>query len=92
MARSAKPAKSAKNVTAMRPLLLAAGLGLYWFVVYQDGVGEANAPVWGYMVMVGLRLAADVVGAWIVVAALQLVLALAKVGLTYARSLWMTEG
>jgi len=76
----------------MRPFLLAAGLGLYWFAVHQDGGGEANAPIWGYMAMVGLRLAADVVGAWIVVAALQLAFAFAKVGLTYARSLWMTEG
>jgi hypothetical protein len=92
MARSAKPKQSAKKVTAMRPVLLAAGLGLYWFAVYQDGGAEANAPIWGYMVMVGLRLVADVVGAWIVIAALQLVFACAKVGLTYARSRWMMEG
>jgi len=75
----------------MRPIFLAAGLGLYWLVEHQD-FGSANEmPVWGYGVTIGLRLLADFVGAWIIVSALQLLLALAKLGVSYLRGLWVQE-
>jgi hypothetical protein len=91
MARSAKRSKSARKLGAMRPLLLAAGLGIYWFVEYQDGGGEADAPMWGYLIMAGARLLTDFVGAWFIVSALRLAFALGRFGLTYVRALWPQE-
>jgi hypothetical protein len=91
MARSAKRS-GVKSAGAMKPVLLAAGLGLYWFVAYQDGGGEVDAPIWGYLTTAALRLLADFVGAWLIVSALQLVIAIGKIGLTYLRALWLQEG
>ena len=91
MARSAKRSKSAPKLGAMRPLLLAAGLGLYWFVEFQDGSGDAGAPIWGYLIVGGARLLTDFVGAWFIVSALQLAFALGRFGLTYVRGLWVQE-
>jgi len=92
MAKSAKRS-GAKPAGAMKPVFLAAGLGLYWFVAHQDGgdVG-ADAPMWGYMAMAGLRLLADFVGAWLIISALQLAIALGKIGVTYLRALWLQAG
>jgi hypothetical protein len=73
----------------MRPVLLAAGLGLYWFVEYQDFGGAADAPIWGYVMMVGVRLLADFVGAWVIISALQLALVLGRLALSYVRGLWL---
>jgi len=92
MAKAAKrPPKAPPNRGAMRPVLLAAGLAGYWFVEYQDAGGAANAPMWGYMTMVGVRLLADFIGAWVIVSALQLALALGRLGLSYVRGLWSVE-
>jgi hypothetical protein len=71
----------------MRPVLLAAGLGLCWFVEYQDaGGGVTDMVMWSYLVVTGTRLLADFVGAWVVVSALQLIMALARYGMTYLRT------
>ena len=75
----------------MRPVLLAAGLGLFWFVEYQDLGGATDMPMWGYMTMIGVRLLADFIGAWVIVAALQLALALGRLGIIYLRGLWLQE-
>jgi len=75
----------------MRPIFLAAGLGLYWFVEYQDIGGMADMPVWGYAMTIAVRLLADFVGAWVIVSALQLLLALGKLGVSYLRGLWVQE-
>ena len=92
MAKSAKrPAKAPPTRGAMRPVLLAAGLGLYWFVEYQDAGGPTAVPIWGYMMMVAIRLLADFVGAWVIVSALQLALALGRLGVSYLRGLWLQE-
>jgi hypothetical protein len=90
--RPAKAApKSGGGGGGMRPVLLAAGLGLYWFVEYQDAGGTTDAPMWGYMTMVGVRLLADFVGAWVIVSALRLALALGRLGVGYLRGLWLRE-
>ena len=92
MAKSAKrPAKAPPKRSAMRPVLLAAGLGLFWFVEYQDTGGAAEMPMWGCMMMVAVRLLADFVGAWVIVSALQLALSLGRLGLAYLRGLWLQE-
>lgn len=91
MARSARR-EGAPTKPAMKPVLLAAGLGLYWFVAYQDGGGDLDAPMWGYLANAALRLIADFVGAWLIITALQLVLALGKVGFGYVRALWVQAG
>ncbi|HEV2188409.1 MAG TPA: hypothetical protein VGR70_14465 [Stellaceae bacterium] len=75
----------------MKPVLLAAGLGLYWFVAYQEG-SDVDAPMWGYLTMAGLRLLADFVGAWLIISALQLAIALGKIGFSYLRAIWLQAG
>jgi hypothetical protein len=95
MAKSSakRPAKAAppKSGGGIRPVLLAAGLGLYWFVEYQDAGGPTDAPIWGYMVMVGVRVLVDFVGALVVVSSFRLVLALARLALSYLRGWWLQE-
>jgi hypothetical protein len=93
MAKSAakRPAKAPPKRSAMRPVLLAAGLGLFWFVEYQDAGGATGVPMWGYVTMVGVRLLADFVGAWIIVSALHLALVLGRLGLIHLRGLWLQE-
>jgi hypothetical protein len=44
-----------------------------------------------YLVMTGVRLLADFVGAWMALSALQLVFAFARFGVVYLRSLWPQE-
>jgi hypothetical protein len=70
-----------------RPVLLAGGLGLLWFVQYQQG-GPADevGPAWSHMVVLGSRLLADFVGAWVVIALLQLVFALIRAAFAQLRS------
>ncbi|HML10027.1 MAG TPA: hypothetical protein VK432_04140 [Stellaceae bacterium] len=94
MAKTAKRASTAKapgasRGGAMRPVLLAAGLALYWFVEYQDAGGASDVPMWGYVIMVGVRLLADFIGAWVVVSALQLLLTVARLLIAYLRGLWL---
>jgi hypothetical protein len=92
MAKSAKrSAKAPPKRSPLRPVLLAAGLGVYWFVEFQDAGSSSDAPMWGYMMMVGVRLLADFVGAWVVVSAVQLALVLGRLGLAYLRGLWLQE-
>jgi hypothetical protein len=93
--RPAKPAPKSADKSrggSIKPVLLAAGLGLYWFVEYQD-LGDMTAmPMWGYATTVGVRLLADFVGAWVVVSALQLALALGRLGVVYLRGWMMQRG
>jgi hypothetical protein len=88
----AKPAPK-KSGGGMRPIFLAAGLGLYWFVEYQDigGASDMPMPMWGYGMTIAVRLLADFVGAWVIVSALHLLLALAKLGFSHLRGLWVQE-
>jgi hypothetical protein len=89
MAKSARrPANQPpKKRKAFRPMLLAGGLGLLWFVQYQQG-GPADeaGPAWSHAVVLGTRLLADFVGAWVVIALLQLVFALIRTALVQLRS------
>jgi apolipoprotein N-acyltransferase len=92
MARSAQKSPKAIKLGGMRPMLLAFGLGLYWFVEHQDGGADADAPMWGYLVMAGVRLLAAFVGAWFLVSAIRLAIALLGFALAYLRALWPQEG
>jgi hypothetical protein len=81
MAKSARrPASQPPKRKVFRPVLLAGGLGLLWFVQYQQG-GPADdpGPAWSHALVLGSRLLADFVGAWVVIALLQLVFALIRV-------------
>jgi hypothetical protein len=49
-------------------------------------------PIWAYAATIGVRLLADFVGAWVVVSALQLALALGRLGVVYARGWIMQRG
>jgi hypothetical protein len=86
--------RSAKNPQgpaklAMRPVLLAAGLGIFWFVEFQDGSGAEGSPMWGYLIVDGAKVLADFVGAWVLVSAVQLAIALMRFGLVHLRALWV---
>ena len=69
------PTGKEKPSKPVRPALLAGGLGLMWFVQFQQVSGDPEAPAWGYGLALGLRLLADIVGAWIVIAVVQLLFA-----------------
>jgi hypothetical protein len=89
--RPAKPAPAVKRQSGMKPVFLAAGLGLYWFVEYQDLSDATDVPMLGYAALIAVRLLADFVGAWLVVSAFQLVWALARLGISYLRGMWAQE-
>lgn len=95
MAKTAarRPAKAPakRGSGGVRPVLLAAGLGLFWYVQYQDG-GASDGPMWTYAMITATRLLADFVGAWVVVSAAQLLLALSRLAVAYLRGLWVSVG
>ena len=68
-------------------MLLAGGLGLLWFVQYQQG-GPADeaGPAWSHGVVLGTRLLADFVGAWVAIALVQLVFAAIRATFAQLRS------
>jgi hypothetical protein len=86
---SAAKAPAATGGGAMRPMLIAAGLSLYWFVAYQGAAGTTDVPVWVYAIVIGMRLLADFVGALVIVYALQLLLVLTRLAVSYLRGLWL---
>lgn len=88
MAKSAKrPANQpAKRPKAFRPALLAGGLALLWFVQYQQGgPTDGPGPAWSQAVVLGSQLLADFVGAWVVIAVLQLLFALVRAAIAQFR-------
>lgn len=87
MARSAKPARKNKQQRAFRPLLLAGGLGLLWFVEFQDINFPEEIPAWSAAVVLAVRLLCDFVGAWLGVSLARLAVALGQLGLTH----WQTR-
>ena len=97
MAKTAKRATAAKAPAATtprsggatRPILLAAGFGLYWFVEYQDTGGPADVPVWAYAMIVGVRLLVDFIGAWVIVSAVQFLLVVGRLLIASMRGLWL---
>lgn len=82
-----RPAKEPPKRKAFRPMLLAGGLALLWFVIYQQG-GPADeiGPAWSHAAVLGSRLLADFVGAWVVIALLQLIVALIRAALAQFRA------
>jgi hypothetical protein len=62
----------------VRPFLLAAGLALMWFALFQDVDMEGDLPAWGFAAIFGTRFLADFIGAWLIVSLLRLAIALAQ--------------
>lgn len=87
MAKSAKrPAKEPPKRKAFRPMLLAGGLGLLWFVLYQQGgAADEGGPVWSHAAIMGSSLVADFVGAWVLIAVIQLIVALIRAAIVQLR-------
>jgi hypothetical protein len=73
----------ARRGTGVRPVLLAGGMALMWFVEFQGASPPTDAPGWGIALVFGGQLFADFVGAALVVAAARLVLAAVRLGLTH---------
>jgi hypothetical protein len=68
-------------------MLLAGGLGLLWFVQNQQGGAvEEVGPAWSHGVVLGTRLLADFVGAWVAIALIQLVFALIRATIAQLRT------
>lgn len=65
----------------MRPILLAAGLALVWFVSVQGCGLDEDGPVWGVLILVAARLAADFVGGCVAVWLCLLGIRVARIGL-----------
>lgn len=73
-------ARSARNGVAMRPFLLAAGLGVFWFAEARESGLRIDAPALGLALVLASRLLVDLVGGWVVVSAVRIVLELARLG------------
>jgi hypothetical protein len=69
----------------IRPSLLAGGMALMWFVQFQGGLLPSDAPNWGMALVIAGRLAADFVGAAVLVAVARLGLAAARLALAHWR-------
>ena len=87
----ASPAKGNRPRGGVRPSFLAGGLALMWFVQMQKGGVEADAPAWGLALTVGGRLFVDFVGACVIVSAVQLLFALARLGIAQWRARGQAE-
>lgn len=86
MAKSAKRPAAVPKRKPVRPLLLAGGLGLIWFLQFQQGGAEPDGPPWSFALILGMRLVADFVGAWVAIATVQFVFALGRLGLAHLRA------
>lgn len=82
-ARSRKPAPKPRK--PLRPLLLAGGLGLIWFIEFQQPGLTPNGPGWSYALVLGVRLVADTVCARLLIAIVQLLFATGRLGLARLR-------
>ncbi|HVC53084.1 MAG TPA: hypothetical protein VND87_13775 [Stellaceae bacterium] len=84
--KSAKSQKAAPPRKPLRPVLLAGGLGLVWFIEFQQPVmALPGGPPWSYALVIGMRLLADVVCARLLIALAQLVFAAGRLGLARLR-------
>ena len=86
MARSRSVRPGAAEHRPIRPMLLAGGLGLLWFVQFQESGSAEDGPFWLMVLVLGVRLLADFVGAWVVVSALRVAFAFSKLGLMQLRA------
>jgi hypothetical protein len=77
---------NARGIKAVRPGLLAGGLGLMWFVLIQKGEIDADAPSWAIALIFVGRLFVDVVGAWLAVSVVRLMIALLRLAFSQWRA------
>jgi hypothetical protein len=66
----------------VRPFLLAAGLALMWFALFQDLDVGGDLPASAFAAVLGTRFLVDLVGAW-------LALSLLRLGLSLGRLAWI---
>lgn len=83
---SAKRRREPRGRSVVRPGLLAGGLGLMWFVQVQESPLPIDAPGWGVALIVAGRLAADFVGALVVVSVVRLGLAVVRLAVARWRA------
>lgn len=86
MALSGKRGRERRGSGGVRPYVLAGGLGLMWFVQGQQAAMPTEAPAWGLAMIVGGRLLADFVCALVVVSAVRLAFAAARLGIAQWRA------
>ena len=73
-----EPAGAARHPGALRPILLAGGLGLLWFAQTPLGGLPDDAPMWSVAAIIAVRLVADFVGGWVAVSLLRLAAAVVR--------------
>ena len=66
-------------------MLLAGGLGLLWFAEFQDGRWPDDVSVSAAAITLVARIAADVVGAWVLISVARLGYVMARLGLARLR-------
>jgi hypothetical protein len=72
-----------RGSSGIRPMLLAGGMALMWFVEFQGMALPINVPSWGMPLIIIGRLFADFVGAALVVALVRLGLAVTRLALAH---------
>jgi hypothetical protein len=81
----AKRPREHRDGGGIRPVLLAGGIALMWFVQFQQAPAAADAPSWGLGLVFAGRLLADFVGASVAVTFVRLGLGAARVALAQWR-------
>jgi hypothetical protein len=81
MAASTKTPRERGDKGGLRPMLLAGGMGLMWFVKYQAGPLPVGVPGWGVALLFVGQLLADFVCAAVVVAVARLGLAMVRLSI-----------
>ncbi|HJU20324.1 MAG TPA: hypothetical protein VJ770_28045 [Stellaceae bacterium] len=82
MKSAAEPRRNGPGGGAVRPFLLAAGLGLFWFTETPEIGLPAHVPVWGVAMVVASRLLLDCVGGALIVSIACVIVALGRLALT----------
>ena len=91
MAASSKNPPESRNKGGLRPMFVAGGLGLLWFVKFQAGPLPVGVPGWGVSLLLAGQLAADFVCAAVVVAAVRLAWSAVHLGVANWRSMRRRE-
>ena len=62
-----------------------------WFVLFQEGGVEGDAPPWVIAIVIAVRLLVDFVGAWVVLSISRLAFVLSRLMLIQLRDHWQRE-
>lgn len=88
--KAKKPANNGSSEKAprpaVRPVFIAGGLGLAWFAAAPQSLPVDGAPSWSVAALTIAQLFTDFIGGWIVVALVQLGIAVVRYALARTRA------